>query len=829
MDPKQVTGFERINGFKFLADQISGHADAASESIIDGIFNIMFWSRSSSNKEKSTTKLVDEFNNSTVSVSEGRVHKRSISEDDGNVFQDFDNISKDGPKALKELESPTMNDLGSSGGGKLSKMVKGQVAVGSKQSPSSEEGGTNPAGVDDKTVASSPTESSRDLQSFGIASAAAPAHGAVFPPTTPPRSSTSTQSHLKRIRPLSPLKQSEKKDAVHENIGTGTSEVSELQDSAYEEVSRIHAPQMLEVLVRVLQASTSAELVADSFQKLERSITIRPVMSTANSRGDSSRKGPIEPTNKGNELVQINADLIFSQKDWIQWLCDTLLVYRNRSLNCDDDPDGVIHAGLMSCSENESANDSYSNAMDSNDDFVPDSDDSLSHGSSSRLANANALSDAISNGDCSSNGTHHKATTWHTTPFTACIFRFVNKLLLVDMRCKYSSSRKWLDVFRLSLPETYDVQEVVIADLIDALSTFTTQEKNVDVSMNFLRNVSMLLEQASEKVDLSLMLCLKVVLSLHTLSYSCPPEIRTRIKETCIPELRKSYIARCLIDFSQEFYTRALAVIEVSSPLEGYLLSTDSKALQNSHVILIILNILFDAFEELEFLLTAVDSEAFLSSYEEHASQQFVNSSSAYERLDFVIEVIQSLLALVQRCIKVSSECKKVVSKLLSWTAIGYFQQPAVQASAGVEDRDSLQEDLDIMKAVFFNTLNEEAAIHSPMADSKSSAAQTASAGSQQSAVAAATSAAAATSSTTSSWWGAWTSYQTAPEAVPSPAPIAVRSIEERALGADSLPEDAVSVVVQQTCNEDAGQGAVNKRPDSIPSFIRWYSASEQK
>ena len=820
-----MTGFERINGFKLLADQISAHVDAATESIVDGIFNIMFWSRRSFSIKDKSNKVVDEFNNSTVSASDGRLPKRVNSEDGGNSVQDCEKVPRDDTKAVKE-EEPI--DLPTSGGGILSKLLKGQASSASKHSPSSEEGWNNPTGVEENnSMAGSPTETSRDLNALGIASSAASAHVLALPPVTPPRNAPA-QSNLKRLRPLSPLKLSEKKDAATESSGAVASEFSEPQDSTHEEVSTIHVPQMLEVLVRVLQSSSSAELVADSFQKLERSITHRHVNKD---RGDSSRKGAADAANKGIEAVRVNADLIFSQKDWIQWLCDTLLLYRSRSLNCDDDPDGMAHSGVMSCSENESANDSYSNAMDSNDDLVPDSDDSLSHGSSSRLANANALSDAVSNGDCSSNGTHHKASTWHTTPFTASIFRFINKLLLVDMRLKYSSTRKWLDVFRLSLPETYDVQEVIIADLVDTLDTFTTHEKNIEVSMNFLRNVGMLLEQALEKVDLSLMLCLKVVLSLHTLSYSCPPEIRTRIKETCIPELRKGYIVRCLIDFSQEFYTRALAVIEVSSPLEGYLLSSDSKPLQNSHVILIVLSILLEAFEELEFLLTTVDSEAFLSSYEENASQQYVSSSS-YERLDFVIELIQSLLTLVQGCVKVSSECRKVVTKLLSWTAAGYFQQPALPAGAALDDRDSLQEDLDIMKAAFLNTFAEEAVSQTPVIDSKTSAVQAASTSSshQHSSVAAT----AATSSSTLSWWGAWTSYQTPPESSPAAVPAPAIVVGESSLSVDSLAEDAVSVVVQQAFStgedgRDASPLGTNKKPDSIPSFIRWYSASEQR
>jgi hypothetical protein len=54
----------------------------------------------------------------------------------------------------------------------------------------------------------------------------------------------------------------------------------------------------------------------------------------------------------------------------------------------------------------------------------------------------------------------------------------------------------------------------------------------------------------------------------------------------------------------------------------------------------------------------------------------------------------------------------------------------------------------------------------------------------------------------------------------------------------DSLVEDAVSVVVQQSfctgddapaARDDASPLGMNKKPDSIPSFIRWYSASEQR
>jgi hypothetical protein len=265
------------------------------------------------------------------------------------------------------------------------------------------------------------------------------------------------------------------------------------------------------------------------------------------------------------------------------------------------------------------------------------------------------------------------------------IYNLIRQLVAIDMsvtlRSSSSNPKRWQEIFRLSLPEFNSMQEKFLLDLVDCMKNLSHYCFDLTMTINLLKNIAAVLDQALEKIDVSLTFCVKVVQALHVLNYNCAPDVRSRIKETSLPEVRKSYVVRCLIDNAQDYYTKVAAISELSLPIQGYITSTEAKPLSDTNVAMIILGMLVEACEDLEFLLGGVDASEMLllesamnggnnnnnnSSYADFRNVGSPVPMATQERLQLMLEVLEVLIECIQSCVVASAECKKVVLRIAS-------------------------------------------------------------------------------------------------------------------------------------------------------------------
>ncbi len=236
----------------------------------------------------------------------------------------------------------------------------------------------------------------------------------------------------------------------------------------------------------------------------------------------------------------------------------------------------------------------------------------------------------------------------------------IQKLLLFDMRSKPSSYRRWNEIFRLSTPDSCQIQEIILFDTLQTFEDFPLSSRlfPLEVVMNFLRNTALLLEQVLDKVDINLDFCVKAIHALHALNYKCPPEVRARLRETSLPEMRNSFIVRCLLlcfhSNAGDLYMRALAISEINPSLHGYITTSDTKLLQGHQVLLYVLSLFVEAADDFE----AVSNIA-VESFPHHQED-----NSILLQMNMLLDVMQMLIAIVQSFVVFSPECRKCVSKL---------------------------------------------------------------------------------------------------------------------------------------------------------------------
>lgn len=453
-------------------------------------------------------------------------------------------------------------------------------------------------------------------------------------------------------------------------------------------VDVIEVPQALEALFAVLENSRSAEQVTGTLKVLEQSVSVTAVAASMHQ----------ELSVATNVLHLRNAENFFAQKDWLVWLCDLLVLFARQAMHAEDQEGS---ASVFSLSESESltgtgagagqgyygggcydtsGEDSESNSV-AGDYFSEDPSPNFNSGHRGGTKGGSVGSGESRDG---------RVTSWQQQlidQYCAPIYNLIRKLMLQDMTAhKPSSARRWNELFRLSLPELNSIQERLLTDLVLSMRNLSEFCEDINATLNLLKNLSALLEQALEKVDLSLVFCVKVVQALHTLTYTCAPEVRSRIKETALPEMRKQFVVRCLLENSQDYYNKVAAISEISSPLMGYVSSTEAKPLSDSNVVMIVLGMLVEACEDLEFLLGGVDSSDVVLnesagslrgqnnnqptnhhnlSNEDYRLMGSPVPTNAYDRVHLLFEVLEVLIESVQNCVLSSAECRKCVSKLV--------------------------------------------------------------------------------------------------------------------------------------------------------------------
>eukprot|EP01034_Spumella_vulgaris_P023689 gene23689-29934_t len=599
MDVRQVALFDRMHGFQTMADLLASHENACTDSILEALFSLVYWSskvRASDLVSDSVAREAEvvQPHSDARTADEGRVRASSL---DGLRRDGVNNAANSGmmsmfvwsnnPPDSKPIPAPS-KDL----------LIALPESAASSTSPDSTKSLHAPLaefqmapGVTLKAVDTSlgPALGEKRLSSPRDSLLLFVGEGGAS--HIPNRGSPVASTHSHKSLSNSSNEEDGDSLAARQNDSADQAKTTLLNDVIAEKAAAfetIQVPQAVEVLVRVLQGAKAVEQVTLSFARLENCVTLPSATQHSSVRSRTERKDSTNSVSNGNtnksdvDSVNRNAEAIFGQKDWLLWLCDSLLIYRRRMLN-GEELDGP-NSSVFSLSESESVGGGGGgNDLD------------LSEAESEDCGSVGGDSEDSSSVNNSVNGrqrTGSRSQAWQQhmiTQFTCPVFNFIRRLLTLDLKAKYASVRRWNEVLRLSLPETYDVQEAILLDLIETLRSLSVLAEGVETTIHYLRNMGAMLEQVLEKADMSLMFAMKVVQALHSLSYQCPPEVRGRIKETCLPEMRRSYVVRCLLDHSQSLHTRAVALNEICSPLQGYLSGAESKTLTDFQVVVVVL------------------------------------------------------------------------------------------------------------------------------------------------------------------------------------------------------------------------------------------------
>ena len=681
MDIKAIANFEKFHGFKLMNDKLSGHADACDEIVVQRLLNLMFWKNPNIVLNGDKGKKSD-----GLSQNDSEFYpKKSVSSPlkSRDLSLTTDSLIRKSDEFISTENAIDYPPISGASSGNQSVIMSLFNWSNTKQqsisllSASQEKDdviqSTEPNILIDKDIDHSVSSASSEIQQSEDILSIEDFRSKNNP--SPVELLLSRNNSLNNLY-LSKLDSNETLPKTKENSNSSqkSRESPVNHDSDISSDAKICIPQLLEVLISILQFCVSSDQVVNTLSPIESSISLHKLeikkVHFSNDQKEPNRYIQDINNKQINSQSLLNAESIFAQKDWLLWLCDISVIFRRRLLNTDE----ADTVGTNSYSETESLG-GYDSSVNDQDGANESEEITSFTGdlSKSRLVMGDyAVNKSINSyaSSGSSTGTSNKMHTWQENQisiYTTPIFRLINTLLIQDMEQKPSSNRKWTEIFKLSLPETYDVQEAILIDILESLELFPSEHNyDVEKSMNFLRNIGALFEQVLEKANISLYLCCKVVRSLHALTYRCPPEIRALIKDTVLPDLRRQYVIRCLLENSQDFYTKVLSVAELGPSLQGYLMSSESKVLSNQNVLMIILGLLIEGFEDLEFLFGVVSPDSFFSNSDTQSKSHFDNNqNSIHEKIFFSIDIISSIIDIIQTCINSSSDCRKLALKIL--------------------------------------------------------------------------------------------------------------------------------------------------------------------
>lgn len=365
------------------------------------------------------------------------------------------------------------------------------------------------------------------------------------------------------------------------------------------------------------------------------------------------------------DIVSKNYELIFSTKDWIILLSDAIISLRKAFT----DPVEEHHTDSSLCfSESGSSVGNNSNYQanfnsasrqrrDSNisnfesDDgsFIGDSiaDDSLS--SSSRELFHSKYGDEGKNS--------------YVDQLTQSIFSLICRLFIYDITQKYTNNRRWYEIFRLSLPETAQIQEEIILDIVFSMeSSYFVSLDTDDISYNYLKNVGYLLEQALEKVKMSMNFCMKVLHALYSLNYRSCNGIRSRLKDSIYSQVRKNLVVKCIVDVGQDLHNRASCLVAIRVPLQSYLASSESKIITDSQLVILIFGMFIEAFDEFQSISNEINNNNLINEY---LSDPETSHHHISNQIDHCYGTMEMLLTLLQDFVHWSYEARKYISKLV--------------------------------------------------------------------------------------------------------------------------------------------------------------------
>ena len=366
-------------------------------------------------------------------------------------------------------------------------------------------------------------------------------------------------------------------------------------------------PQALYSLMKVLQTSQRSDVVTKACGSLERALLL-------------SIGGEIKVNLR-------NLETLISQKDWLIWMCNCIIFLRKKIRS------------------NASVLNSYAHDQFSDSESIGD------YKSESGMESEDSRERSRGTADPKAVVEEH---------FTSPILDLIKTIMILVMEEKSTIANKCLsEVFRLPAPDANEVQSDLIFDILDAIDSCTLRP--TEATFNLLKNFNSFLEQIIEKVDMGIDICARVLQTIQAIGYRAPPDIRSRIKEIGLHETRNVFVCSCLIEYSglvdrdKENYDRVALWIEVQPSLYAYLSASESKQLNDNQVIVIILGIFMECIEDFDSISQVNPQES-----------PDIDVSVLLERLQVILTVLEALIAIIQGCASVSSECNKCLVRIFT-------------------------------------------------------------------------------------------------------------------------------------------------------------------
>lgn len=865
-DPKSILNFEKANGFTIMAEQLSKFPN--DEAIVNSLLSILFWRKGHSNPLNVHTSPIRISRTLSATNAAVATHK-----------EDTNNLGQASPVGVPQafpfaLPSPSKLPTETSTRPKLTDQLSGNDLSVDDNRPGSGPGSLTKQDADKLLGRSTGNTNAGNSSMFSIfswknSSSNTPRFESPTPRergnSHPPERSSPLNAAKKLLRGDSstraaspaprlevPRGQVLSSDASQVSGDTtlpsqstvpAVSDPSHQSDSAVQggiEVETIVVPQAFPVLLAALQTCRSLDIIQAAIKAL--------ILALDASARAPSRQKPVSQA--AIDRAARNVEILYSScKDWIVNICQAIQYKRDKILGLDTpaptsagsgesadrdyDSDAGPHTrdrmhSIASLSETESlGGDHYMSDLGSEDDR--ESVGRSLYGDSAIDCSASVRS----YGSRSLHGSRRKYNSVTLEQLESLCSKFVEPfyllletLLILDLKQRPTPARRWVEIFRLSAPEYEDTQRVILFDLMKSFDNFSFNQRyhSLDMVLNYFRNYASLLDQILYKSDLSLEYSVLVIKAIHAMTYKCPPDVRAKLKETGLSEVRNTYIVQCLMDcfdsHSRDLYSRATALCEINSPLQGYMTSTETKLLSSSHVVLYVLSIFVEGAEELE-AASNIELNFAVSG----------DTNALIHRVQMLVDSMYFIIAIVQSCVIISPECKAMVTKLCK-SILGDKDEYLLKVLLKSEPLflPSSLPSAGLVSGKKVSGKSDPVPIPSAIVSDATAVGSTGDVEGPNASLAPLVPPASPSAATAASWWGSWSSTAAASatnSAGESNSPKPTMPTRSPIPGRDSNPGNP-TVPSASTPVHPATDGSVIK-PDDIPLFLDWFCAPEQK
>mmetsp|Transcript_22021 Transcript_22021/g.37276 ORF Transcript_22021/g.37276 Transcript_22021/m.37276 type:complete len:3228 (-) Transcript_22021:12-9695(-) len=533
IDQRLVLQFEKIGGFRFIAEAFSGFS-GDSEVILRELLSLFFWRSGSRgmfaySKCISPTGVAPHSRTDTKTTfderrgtTESKNNNRDAAGGSSGIFSMFNWMSKPD----KTEEGSVSGPQGSAPIPMVDSQQKG-AGYGIDDDYSSGVAASN----NSSNLASSHRE--RDNDDF-----------------TAFRSIITDNTATGNEMSLPPVHQSLPSDSKSEGIR-----------SAPPRIETIALPQLFEAILQVLGNEIFPERILNTVAAIEQALVFPAGLAVRDL--DDVANEALQST------IAHNMEALTGEKmpDWLLWIYNDLVTFKRRDIQ-----EMLQDSNCLSMSEGESG-------VESGDDSV-DTERKLA-GGRPRPSPSSPVS------------MHHTHSLLNR--FADPLLGLVQVVLTIDMVKKPSSSRKLYDILKLPVPEARDEQLTILLDLLHSVNFHQQYNTDYNTCMNLLRNLSAFLEKVLMKCEISLEFCIQSVHTLDSLVYRAPPEVRNKVKDTLLPEVRNAYVTYCLVQRAESVWPRITALAEMHSSVLNLILSGETRSIYDHQVFLLLLELFLQA------------------------------------------------------------------------------------------------------------------------------------------------------------------------------------------------------------------------------------------